>query len=193
MYLFFDVETVGFPKKWNRPASDTFNWPRMVRIAWILYDKDRVEVERANHIIKPEGFEIPYESERIHKISIEIAREEGVELKPVLQAFAEIVDKAEYIVAHNLNLDENVVGAELYRKSIEHRLFSAERYCTMREGTYFCRLPGRDGRFKWPSIQELHVKLFGEKFKNGFDPVVDAEITAKCFFKLVDMEEIDLF
>lgn len=193
MYLFFDVETLGLPKKWNRPASDTFNWPRMVRIAWILCDKDRVEVERANHIIKPEGFEIPYESERIHKITTERAREEGVELKPVLQTFAKTADKAEYVVAHNLNLDENVVGAELYRKSIEHRLFSAERYCTMREGTYFCRLPGRGGKFKWPTLQELHFKLFGEKFKNGHDPLVDAEICAKCFFKLVDMEEIDLF
>ncbi|NRB50617.1 MAG: 3'-5' exonuclease [Saprospiraceae bacterium] len=193
MYLFFDVETIGFPKKWNRPHTDTFNWPRMVSIAWILYDKDRKEVEKASHIVKPEGFEIPYESERIHKITTEKAREEGVDLKPVLKAFAEVIDKAEYIVAHNLNFDENVVGAELYRKSIEHRLLSAERYCTMREGTYFCRLPGRDGRFKWPTLQELHFKLFGEKFKNGHDPLVDAEICAKCFFKLVDMEEIDLF
>lgn len=193
MYLCFDVETIGFPKKWNRPYTDTFNWPRMVQIAWILYDKDQQIIEKTSHIIKPEGFEIPYEAERIHKITTEIAREQGVELKPVLRDFAAVIDKAEYLVAHNLNFDQNVVGAELHRKSIEHRMFSLESYCTMREGTYFCKLPGRQGGFKWPSLQELHFKLFGEKFQNGHDALVDSEICAKCFFKLVEMEEIDLF
>ena len=193
MFLAFDVETVGFPKKWNRPYSDTFNWPRMVRIAWIHYDEQRKVIGQANHIIQPEGFEIPYDSERFHKISTDKAREEGEDLRTVLKAFTATVDEATYAIAHNLNLDQNVVGAELYRKSIENRLFSLEGYCTMREGTYFCRLPGKDGRFKWPTLQELHLKLFGEQFKNAYDPIVDAEMTAKCFFKLVDMEEIDLF
>lgn len=193
MYLFFDVETVGFPKKWNSPHTDTFNWPRMVQIAWVLYDKDREILERESHIIQPEGFEIPYEAERIHKISTERAREEGSELRGVLKTFAKTIDKAQYIIAHNLNFDENVVGAEFHRKSIEQRLFSTERYCTMREGTYFCRLPGKDGRLKWPSLGELHLKLFGEKFANAHDALADTEACARCFFKLVDMEEIDIF
>ena len=45
MFLFFDVESNGKPRKWNAPASDTFNWPRMVQIAWQFYDNTGVLLE----------------------------------------------------------------------------------------------------------------------------------------------------
>jgi len=38
MYLFFDTETTGLPRNWNAPVHNTQNWPRMVQIAWIIYD-----------------------------------------------------------------------------------------------------------------------------------------------------------
>lgn len=193
MYLFFDVETTGFPKKWNAHHTDTFNWPRMVQIAWQVYDEQKQLTDSHTYIIKPDGYEIPYEAERIHKISTDRAREEGVDLKEVLHKFAKAVDDAGYIIAHNMNFDSKVVGAEFYRKSIEHKLFSSELYCTMQEGTYYCKLPGKGGRYKWPTLMELHVKLFGERFKNAHDALVDTQVCAKCFFKLVEIEAIDIF
>ena len=30
MYLIFDTETTGLPKKWNAPISDTDNWPTSI-------------------------------------------------------------------------------------------------------------------------------------------------------------------
>ena len=193
MYLFFDVETTGFPKKWNRPHTDTFNWPRMVQIAWMHFGEDQQLIEAEDYIIKPEGFEIPYEAERLHKIDTEKAKEEGADLKEVLQKFTKVVDAAEYVIAHNMNFDANVVGAEMVRKSVETRLFSSEQYCTMQESTWYCKLPGKGGRYKWPTLMELHVKLFGERFKEAHNARVDTEITAKCFFKLLEIEAIELF
>ncbi|MFR6285749.1 MAG: hypothetical protein ACLUN1_18295 [Odoribacter splanchnicus] len=38
MYLFFDTETTGLPKQWNAPVTDLENWPRLVQLAWIMYD-----------------------------------------------------------------------------------------------------------------------------------------------------------
>ncbi len=38
MYLVFDTETTGLPKKWNAPLSDLDNWPRCVQLAWQLHD-----------------------------------------------------------------------------------------------------------------------------------------------------------
>ena len=38
MYLVFDTETTGLPKKWNAPLSDSENWPRCVQLAWQLHD-----------------------------------------------------------------------------------------------------------------------------------------------------------
>lgn len=193
MYLFFDVETTGMPRKWNAHHTDTFNWPRMVQIAWLAYDENRNQTDAQSFIIKPEGYEIPYEAERIHKITTERAQEEGVDLKGVLKQFAEAVSSARYIIAHNMNFDSKVVGAEFHRKSIDHQLFSSELYCTMQEGTYYCKLPGKGGRFKWPTLMELHVKLFGERFSNAHDAMVDTQVCAKCFFKLLDIEAIDIF
>ncbi len=193
MYLFFDTEAIGLPKKWNRPHSDTFNWPRMVQIAWMVFDEQKEQVESHDYLIIPEGFEIPYESERIHGIDTIRAKEEGIPLKEALQKFAQAVEKATYIVAHNLNFDQSVVGAEYIRKSVDHRLFQSENYCIMQEGTYFCKLPGKGGGYKWPTLSELHFKLFGEKFDQPNSALFDAEITAKCFFKLLEIEAIDLF
>ena len=192
MFLFFDVETTGMPRNWKAPVSDTFNWPRMVQIAWQAYDKDRLCTDAQEFIIKPEGWEIPYEAERIHKISTEKALEEGVELKGVLQQFAKAIDEAEYIIAHNLNFDEKVVGAEFIRNSIEHRLYSSERFCTMQESTYYCKLPGKGGRFKWPTLSELHQKLFGVRFADAHSAMADTQATANCFFRLLDIEAIDV-
>ena len=191
-FLFFDVETTGMPRNWKAPVSDTFNWPRVVQIAWQAYDENRVCTDAQEFIIKPEGWEIPYEAERIHKISTEIAQEKGVDLKDVLQQFKKAIDEAEYIIAHNINFDEKVIGAEFIRNSIEHRLFNSERFCTMQESTYFCRLPGKGGRFKWPTLNELHEKLFGARFADAHQAMADTQATANCFFRLLDIEAIDV-
>lgn len=193
MYLFFDVETNGLPRNWKRPHTDTFNWPRMVQIAWMLFGEDRKLKESHDAIIIPEGFEITYEAEKVHGITTERAKAEGKDLKETLQKFAKVVDQAEYVIAHNMNFDENVVGAEFYRKNVEHRLFSSERYCTMRESTWYCKIPGKRGAYKWPTLTELHATLFGARFKNAHDARVDTLVCARCFFKLLDLEAIELF
>ena len=38
MYLFFDTETTGLPKNWKAPITDLENWPRLVQLAWLVYD-----------------------------------------------------------------------------------------------------------------------------------------------------------
>ena len=74
MYLIFDTETTGLPKKWKAPLSDSDNWPRCVQIAWQLHDLSGNCVSYENFIIKPNGYEIPYDSEKIHGISTQLAQ-----------------------------------------------------------------------------------------------------------------------
>ena len=193
MFLFFHLNPIGKPKRWNESATNTFNWPRMVQIAWQLYDKYGKLLEANDYIILPEGWEIPYQSERFHGISTERAKEEGTDLEEVLRAFALVIHKSKYIIAHNLNLDLNVVRAEFYRKNISNTIAQTEQFSLMSESTYFCKLPGKGGRFKWPTIQELHSKLFGTRFEDGGNSKVVVQAIANCFFQLVKMEEIDLF
>lgn len=193
MYLFFDVETTGMPKSWKAPMTDTFNWPHVVQLAWQLYDEQRILLEVGDHIIQPEGWTIPYASERIHKISTERAKEEGKPIKAVLEIFKIVIDKAEFIIAHNIDFDKKVIGAEFIRKEITHKLFNISHFCTMRESTSFCKIPGRAGQYKWPKLEELHQKLFGAKFADAHNALADTQATANCFFKLLDLEAIELF
>ena len=37
-YLFFDTETTGTPKNYDKPTSDTQNWPHIVQLSWIIED-----------------------------------------------------------------------------------------------------------------------------------------------------------
>ena len=72
-YTVFDTETTGLPKRWDAPASDTDNWPRCVQIAWQLHDEMGGLIEQFDTLVKPEGFNIPYDAEQIHGISTDLA------------------------------------------------------------------------------------------------------------------------
>ena len=52
MYLFFDTETTGLPKRWNAPVTDLENWPRLVQLAWIMYDDRGNMLESRDVIVK---------------------------------------------------------------------------------------------------------------------------------------------
>ena len=60
MFLIFDTETTGLPKRDNAPVSEVDNWPRVVQIAWQLHDENGDLTEHNNLLIQPDGFEIPY-------------------------------------------------------------------------------------------------------------------------------------
>lgn len=193
MFLIFDVEAAGKPRSWKAPATDTFAWPRMVEIAWQIYDKQVKVINSGHYLIQPEGFEIPYEMEKIHGVSTEKAKEEGVPLKQALEEFAKAIDQSKFAIAHNMNHHENVVGAEFYRTSLNHRLSSTETICLMQEATYFCKLRGTQGRYKWPTLQELYARVFGSRFLRENGAKDDVQATANCFFTLVHRKEIDPF
>lgn len=184
MYLFFDTETTGLPKDYKAPASDSDNWPRLVQIAWSIYDADGNSWESYSYIIKPDGFIIPEEVARIHRVTQARAELEGLDLKDVLDRFVADVKKADYIVAHNIDFDDKIISAEFHRLQMENVLDSARKICTMKSSVDFCRIPNNYGRYKWPNLDELHNRLFGVGFPDAHDALVDVNACAKCFFEL---------
>ena len=161
MYLIFDTETTGLPKNWRAPISDTNNWPRCVQIAWQLHDEFGNLIESNSFLIKPDGYDIPYESEKIHGISTQLAELEGEKLETVLEEFNLSISKSKFIVGHNVNFDLNVIGCEFYRKNIPSNIELTDILDTCTESTAFlCKLPGgRGGKFKLPTLTELHLSL----------------------------------
>ncbi|MEE2699798.1 MAG: DNA polymerase III subunit alpha [Bacteroidota bacterium] len=191
MYLIFDTETTGLPQNWKAPLTDFDNWPRLVQLAWQVHDKEGRLVDVKNYIIKPEGFDIPFNASKIHGISTERATQEGVDISEVLAVFMKELEKVKFIVGHNIGFDNNIVGCEFLRKNMPNLLQSFAKIDTKNDATDFCKIPGgKGGRFKWPSLTELHQHLFGEAFAEAHNASADVEATARCFLELLRLEVI---
>ncbi len=183
MYLFFDTETTGFPARWNAPCSDTENWPRLVQIAWVRCDADGRRLDSESHLVRPLGFSIPKDAERVHGISTARALLEGDALGEVLDAFAAALAASDVVVAHNIDFDECVVAAEFTREGMATELQRKPKVCTMKASTEYCRLPGRSG-YKYPSLSELYFTLFRKKFDEAHHAEADVNALVECFFEL---------
>ena len=187
MYLIFDTETTGLPKKWNAPITDSDNWPRCVQLAWQLHDSKGALISDHSYLIKPENFNIPFESEQIHGISTELANKIGVNLEEVLNKFISDLSNAGFIIGHNVKFDLNIIGAELFRINSDVNLLEKDILDTCTEMTAnVCKLPGgRGGKFKFPTLIELYSFLFDESFSEAHNASADVEATARAFFELV--------
>ena len=193
MYLIFDTETTGLPKNWKAPITDTDNWPRCVQKAWQLHDEMGKLIEDQNYLIKPDNFEIPYESQKIHGISTELALEAGKPLNEVLEKFNQSLEKSSFVIGHNVNFDINVIGCEFYRKQLKNGLSSKKLLDTCTEDTaLLCELPGgRGGKYKLPTLIELYKFLFESSFKEAHNATADVEATARCFLELIRIKRFN--
>ena len=184
--MIYDTETTGLPRDWKAPLTDSDNWPRLVQLAWQLHDETGKLISRGNHIVTPEGFTIPYNAVKVHGITTERAQKDGQPLVDVLEAFDRDLAKATYVMGHNIEFDVNIIGAEYHRLTQNlDKLIDKPVIDSKNEATDFCAIPGgRGGQFKWPTLTELHKKLFGEGFGEAHDAAYDVAATAKCFFEL---------
>jgi DNA polymerase III epsilon subunit-like protein len=187
VYLFFDTETTGIPRNWKAPASDLANWPRLVQMAWVECEESGEVTARRQFIVRPDGFSIPPNATRVHGITTERASREGVAVKEVLEAFTAAAGASAFAIAHNLDFDEKVLGAEFLRAGLTNPLPRLSRLCTMRTATDYCRLPGRYG-YKWPTLEELYRHLFDETLEGSHDAATDALACSRCFFELRRLE-----
>lgn len=184
MYLIFDTETTGLPINYNAPLSDSANWPRMVQISWQLHDELGNLIENQDFIIKPEGYDIPYNASRIHGITTKIANEEGLDLAEVLAQFSAVLKRAKVVVGHNVEFDYKIVGAEFFRKNLEDHLQKIPMADTMILGTEYTAIPSGKGKFKSPKLEEIYEKLYGEKFDEAHNSAADVNATAQVFFEM---------
>ncbi len=187
MFLIFDTETTGLPANYHAPLSDSDNWPRMVQLAWQLHDRNGGLIDQQSFIIKPQGYTIPFKAIQVHGITNERAQQEGVDLKEVLDIFSKVLQRAEFICGHNIDFDLSIVGAELIRVRIPD-IFNEKKVVDTKneETTNYCAIPGgKGGKYKWPTLTELYVKLFGEGFSEAHNAAFDVEANSRVLFELL--------
>lgn len=186
MYLFFDTETSGLPVNYNMPATYLDNWPRIVSISWCVYNSEKQKVLERHFIIYPENVVFSREAVKVHGITLKIAREQGKDLKEVLQHFYQDSLLCSQLIAHNIDFDLRVLQAEFLRMKLPSPLHMLKPFCTMKKTTNLCRLHSKfiGQSFKWPKLQELYYFLFQKDFENAHNSLADVQACAECFFEL---------
>ena len=184
IFMCFDTETTGLPKDYNKPYSDTDNWPHIVQLSYILFSiiNDNIQIlTEQNFILCPdETYSIP--SNMIHGISNEIAIGKGYNRKDVLNYISRQLEFVDYLVGHNVDFDINVLRCEFEREKIEvsEQFDYIQKICTMRAAStlYPKGTP-------WPKLEKLYKDLNGQHLLNAHNACTDVHATIKCFEELL--------
>lgn len=193
MILFFDVETTGLPNYKERARHPS--QPHIVQLAAMLVDGSGRTLESHNVIIKPDGWEIPKEASDVHGITAEVAAI-GIGESVAARTLLEMMKKAELSVAHNLTFDKFLARIAMRRFELmtdeqDEWWKALPTFCTMRESTDLCKLPGiRAGQFKWPKLIEAYRCLFNEDFSDAHDALADVRACMRIYFELQKRKEV---
>ncbi len=180
--LVFDTETTGFINK-KDPSLEA--QPHIIQFAGILWELSEwvyTEIERKNILIKP-PISIPYWASQVHHI-YDIDVQNAPIMADTIDEIMDFLGKADAIIGHNIEYDEDMIKVELRRLEKLHLYAPDQVICTMKTTVDFCAIQGNGLRFKYPKLGELHKKLFGEYFVWAHDAMVDVEATQKCFLEL---------
>ena len=172
-WVAIDFETTGI---WSRDPDVA-----VIEIGLITFEGDR-EIAAWSTLVKS-GTPVSDFIADLTGITQAMVDADGIDVDEAGDALAERLAGAELVIAHNMAFDENIVGAELLRAQLPNALPKKPRLCTMQSATDFCRLPGPYG-FKWPTLTELHQKLFGEGVSGAHQALVDVRACARCYFQL---------
>jgi len=185
MYFVFDTETSGlplsrFPKYHDLAAYDGC---RIVSICWMVLDSNGTKVESEYHVIDPlsGGFTVPIEASRIHGISDEDARRDGVPFVSIVNKLAASLGRCKIMVAHNVSFDFGVLLSEMHRIHsfpVINQLFRIERVCTMKKGKEVLGLK------RWPKLADMYKQLTGKDMVGAHNARIDTECCAECFLML---------
>jgi DNA polymerase III epsilon subunit-like protein len=196
--LFIDCETCGLPVSSNRniPAKQTYNWPHIVQMSWILQNEDGEHMNTGDLIIRPSGYEISEESTKIHGISHQQAVNEGIHICDALRILERDIVRCSAIVCHNTAFDLKVLQASFYRCKMKSVIDTKRHICTMQHPAVikFCAIPfatpskypGSKRGFKWPRLTELYQKCFNMNFPNAHNSLFDVRATRECYNYLIE-------
>lgn len=189
---YFDTETTGLPPKGAKWDETPDLFPRICQLSWIFNGKEE------NHIIRPDGWEIPQEATDVHGITTEYALEHGEPFNEVVGMFMRDALKATLICGHNIYFDTSIIKANILREfgaigmDVEQALHKGKRIDTMRPSMKWVDARFADGRLKFPKLEELYARCFpGESFP-AHDAIEDVRAVVRCLPVLVQNGLIEL-
>ena len=194
MELFFDVETTGL-LKFKEPYEHK-EQPFILQLGAVLSDENTI-YNKISILVTPSDvafdFVVPEEVVKIHGISKEMVQTGGFTTTAMTEMFSRMLHKADKIVCHNVDFDRKVIQSALHRtdaKTTLDILRVKPAFCTMKESTDLCKLPGKYGKYKWPKLAELYKFLFNEELVGAHDALVDIMATRRCYYEIMKRRQV---
>ena len=195
--LVFDTETTGLPTDRRAPPSKTDCWPHIVQLAYILYDvpTNTIVAESDELVSLPTGVTMSEGSIAQHGISEAQLRRKGVDVVKILADFTRAVQRADRIVAHNLDFDWKVVEAACCRAGVPSAFATNPvPYCTARNGVPLCAIwadRANGSRFlRFPKLWELHEELFDDRPGHLHDALADVLICLRSYVRMAHEDDL---
>lgn len=175
-YCIFDTETSGL-FDWSRPA-DAEGQPRLASIAMLACDDELRLVAATCVVVRPEGWTMSADAERVNGLSQEFLMAHGVPVCEVLARYAFEIDSDTVMVAHNAQYDLKIMRGELRRDGRPDFIQTTRSICTMRSLTETCALPKLNGRgLKFPKLSEALMRCLNRDHHGAHGALHDALAT----------------
>lgn len=185
--LVLDTETTGLPLRRNASIYELENWPYIVQLSFITYDTSKnMIVDKYDTIIKlGDNVEITPKSISMHNITKEKSQTYGVDIKEGLSRLNNAILECDVIVGHNISFDKQILIVENIRSSVQSAFPQKNVHCTMIKNKALCNVKTRrnNGKeyVKYPTLTELHQRLFESTPKNLHNSLSDVIICLRCY------------
>ena len=172
--MVFDVEHTG--------CTEAF----ILQLSRGLYKRDGTLIEMGDYFLKPDHeIYIHPRAIEIHKISYEalLQKPNTLDISELLTNFTADVSRCGTLVAHSMTSDLKTLNKELLRNDMNE--INVNTYCTMEQTKKFCNSKDKINRIKFPTLTELHQKLFDIPLDDtkAHHSCYDVEMCAKCYFQ----------
>jgi len=197
--LIYDTETTGLPD-WAKPSEDPCQ-PRITQLcAELIEDQTGEVLAGLNAIIKPNGWTIPPDLEKLTGITNAKAEAVGINMALVLPVFLALWRCADLRVAHNESFDMRMMRIELFRdtrygEATADGWKAGKAFCTCNESKKILNLPptekmiatGRRGP-KPPNLGEAYLHFTGKELLNAHNAAIDVAACKAIYFALIHGE-----
>ncbi|MEI7562643.1 MAG: 3'-5' exonuclease [bacterium] len=129
---------------------------------------------------------INYFAQRVHGISKAMV-EEYRYIDGYIDSFLEYIEKADYLVGHNISFDVRMLRQDCENIGKHYNRDRIKTFCTMKDINHIKDLPK-----KRPRLGLLYTYLFDKEFDNAHDAMADIQATKDCFVELAQRGHINL-
>jgi DNA polymerase-3 subunit epsilon len=196
IFLFYDTETTGLPL-WKEPSEHP-DQPHLTQIAALLTDETGAKLGLLDLLVRPDGWTIPEELQKLTGITMERAETGGVGEDVAVAMFIAMWRRATVRVAHNESFDARILRIALHRYP---HVCDADEWkagshaCTQALSTPILKLPPTErmvaagfDKPKPPKLEEAYRHFLKREMKGAHDALADVRACREVFFAIRDME-----